>query len=389
MTPLANRFLSESELSQMEPFYPLCAYVCERCYLVQLEAFESPEGIFSEYAYFSSYSTTWLEHARRYAEKAIRELSLGPESSVLEIASNDGYLLRWFAEGGVRVVGIEPARNVAKSAIEAGIPTRIEFFGVETATRFIAEEGKADLVIGNNVLAHVPDLRDFIGGLAIAVKPEGRISMEFPHLLNLIEQCQYDTIYHEHFSYLSLSTVRRMFAAHDLAVVDVEEIPTHGGSLRVWAAPASSAPVANARVDAVLRRELDSGIEELGTYERFGIAVVESKRGLLDFLIARKREGRSIAGYGAPAKGNTLLNYCGIRSDFIDYTVDRSPHKQGHFLPGTHIPIHPVERIAETKPDYVLILPWNIAEEILDQMGFVRDWGGRFISPIPRVTVHA
>jgi 2-polyprenyl-3-methyl-5-hydroxy-6-metoxy-1,4-benzoquinol methylase len=389
MTPLANRFLSESELSQMEPFYPLCAYVCERCYLVQLEAFESPEGIFSEYAYFSSYSTTWLEHARRYAEKAIRELSLGPESSVLEIASNDGYLLRWFAEGGVHVVGIEPARNVAKSAIEAGIPTRIEFFGVETATRFIAEEGKADLVIGNNVLAHVPDLRDFIGGLAIAVKPEGRISMEFPHLLNLIEQCQYDTIYHEHFSYLSLSTVRRMFAAHDLAVVDVEEIPTHGGSLRVWAAPASSAPVANARVDAVLRRELDSGIEELGTYERFGIAVVESKRGLLDFLIARKREGRSIAGYGAPAKGNTLLNYCGIRSDFIDYTVDRSPHKQGHFLPGTHIPIHPVERIAETKPDYVLILPWNIAEEILDQMGFVRDWGGRFISPIPRVTVHA
>jgi SAM-dependent methyltransferase len=388
MTPLANRFLSESDLGRMEPFYPLRAYACESCFLVQLEAFECPQAIFGEYAYFSSYSTTWLEHARAFAVEATRRAGLGPQSLVLEIASNDGYLLRWFRELGIRVLGIEPARNVAQAAIEAGIPTRVEFFGARAARRLAEAGERADLVVGNNVLAHVPDIRDFIEGLALVVKPEGRISLEFPHLLNLIEQTQYDTIYHEHFSYLSLLTVDRMFETMGLRIVDVEELPTHGGSLRVWAARAAPAGAPAPRVEALLRREREAGLEEIATYERFGEAVVASKRDLLEFLIARKREGSSIAAYGAPAKGNTLLNYCGIRGDFIEYTVDRSPHKQGRFLPGTHIPVHPVERIAQTKPEYVLILPWNLRVEIIEQMRCVREWGGRFVTPIPRVAVH-
>ncbi|MGH7684288.1 MAG: methyltransferase domain-containing protein, partial [Vulcanimicrobiaceae bacterium] len=287
------------------------------------------------------------------------------------------------------VLGIEPARIVAEASIANGIPSLIEFFGVDAARKLAVRGETADLVVGNNVLAHVPDLQDFIGGLALAVKPQGRISVEFPHLLNLIEQCQYDTIYHEHFSYLSLGTVQRMFAAHGLTVVDVEELTTHGGSLRVWAAPAPSSPPVAGSVAAQLRRERAAGLDRLATYERFDAAVVESKRTLLEFLIAQKREGRSIAAYGAPAKGNTLLNYCGIRNDFIDYTVDRSPHKQGRFLPGTHIPIYPVERVAETKPDYLLILPWNLRDEIVEQMVFVRAWGCRFVTPIPRVSVHS
>lgn len=389
MTPLANRYLAADELDKMEPFYPLCAYVCEKCFLVQLEEFESPQAIFGDYAYFSSYSTSWLEHARRFANVAVPRLGLGKESLVLEIASNDGYMLRWFAELGVPVLGIEPARNVAEAAIGRGIPTRIEFFGIEAARKLTSQGETADLVIGNNVLAHVPNLDDFIGGLALAVKPHGRISVEFPHLLNLIEQCQYDTIYHEHFSYLSLGTVQRMFAAHGLAVVDVEELPTHGGSLRVWAARAEQAPPSAPSVAALLGREAAAGLDDLATYERFDAAARESKRSLLEFLIARKREGRSIAAYGAPAKGNTLLNYCGIRGDFIDYAVDMSPHKQGRFLPGTHIPIYAVERVAETKPDYLVILPWNLREEIVEQMAFVREWGCRFVTPVPRVAVHS
>lgn len=387
MSPLANRFLFEGELQKMEPFYPLRAYVCESCFLVQLEAFASPQAIFGDYAYFSSFSTTWLEHARNFAESAIEKLSLGPDDLVLEVASNDGYLLRWFRDRGIAVLGIEPAGNVAEAALGEGIPTLVEFFGVECARRLAARGEIADLLIGNNVLAHVPDLNDFVGGLALAVKPAGRISVEFPHLLNLIEHCQFDTIYHEHFSYLSLMTVQRMFAAHDLTVIDVEEIPTHGGSLRVWAARTGSFP-AGPRVAALIERERAAGLDRLPAYERFGAAVMECKRGLLDFLIDCKRAGKTIAGYGAPAKGNTLLNYCGVRADFIDYTVDRNPHKQGRYLPGTHIPIHPPARIAETKPDYVLILPWNLREEIMDQMGFVREWGARFVTAIPNVVVY-
>jgi SAM-dependent methyltransferase len=387
MSPLANRFLFEGELQKMEPFYPLRAYVCESCFLVQLEAFASPQAIFGDYAYFSSFSTTWLEHARSFADDAIEKLALGPKNLVVEVASNDGYLLRWFRERGIGVLGIEPAGNVAEAALGEGIPTRVEFFGVDCARRLAARGEFADLLIGNNVLAHVPDLNDFVGGLALAVKPEGKISVEFPHLLNLIEHCQFDTIYHEHFSYLSLMTVQRMFAAHELTVVDVEEIPTHGGSLRVWAARSGSAPP-SPRVQALIERERTAGLDRVPTYERFAAVVMECKRGLLDFLINCKREGRTIAGYGAPAKGNTLLNYCGVRNDFVDYTVDRNPHKQGRYLPGTHIPIYAPAHIAETKPDYVLILPWNLRDEIVDQMGFIREWGGRFVTAIPSVVVY-
>lgn len=388
MSPLANRYLAADELDKMEPFYPLCAYACAKCFLVQLEEFESPAAIFGDYAYFSSYSTSWLDHARAFAESSIERLKLGPQQLVVEIASNDGYLLRWFKERGVGVLGIEPAANVAEAAVAAGIPSRVEFFGVASARALAARGESADLLVGNNVLAHVPDLNDFIGGLAIAVKPAGLVSLEFPHLLRLIEGRQFDTIYHEHFSYLSLGTVRTMFEAHGLRLVDVEEIPTHGGSLRVWAARQACAPAASARIAEMLAREEAAGLRGIAAYERFGREVGRTKCSLLDFLIGVKREGRRVAAYGAPAKGNTLLNYCGIRSDFIDYTVDRSPHKQGRFLPGTHIPIHPVERIAETKPDYVLILPWNLRDEIIGQMAHIRAWGGRFVTPIPEVAVH-
>ena len=389
MSPLANRFLFEGELQKMESFYPLRAYVCENCFLVQLEAFASPQAIFGDYAYFSSYSSTWLEHAKSFADEAIERLSLGSDHFVLEVASNDGYLLRWFRDRGVGVLGIEPAGNVAEAALGEGIPTRVEFFGVESARRLVEEGCAADLLIGNNVLAHVPDLRDFVGGLALAVKPNGMISVEFPHLLNLIERCQFDTIYHEHFSYLSLTTVRRMFAEHGLTVVDVEEISTHGGSLRVWAMRSDSAKAPTSRVAELIAREIAAGLDRVHTYEQFSTSVMQCKQSLLEFLIEAKRAGKSVAGYGAPAKGNTLLNYCGVRGDFIDYTVDRNPHKVGRYLPGTHIPIHAVTRIAETKPDYVLILPWNLQDEIAEQMSFIRDWGGRFVTAIPRTVVHA
>lgn len=388
MSPLANRYLGPDDLDKMEPFYPLRAYACERCFLVQLEEFESPAAIFGDYAYFSSYSTSWLDHARAFAQTTIERLGLGPQHHVVEIASNDGYLLKWFQEGNVPVLGIEPAANVAQAAVAAGIPSRVEFFGVACARALVARGESADLLVGNNVLAHVPDLNDFIGALAIAVKPKGLVSLEFPHLLRLIEGRQFDTIYHEHFSYLSLGTVRLMFEAHGLRLVDVEEISTHGGSLRVWAARQAAAAPASARVAELLAREEAAGLRVIETYERFGREVGQTKCSLLDFLIAAKREGRRVAAYGAPAKGNTLLNYCGVRSDFIDYTVDRSPHKQGRFLPGTHIAIYPVERIAETKPDFVLILPWNLRDEIIGQMAHIREWGGRFVTPIPEVAVH-
>jgi SAM-dependent methyltransferase len=385
-SPLANSYLEPEDLQRAEPFYPLCVYLCRRCFLAQLPEFEAPEAIFGDYAYFSSYSTSWVDHARRYAAAVSERFGLGSGHRVVEIASNDGYLLRWFVERGVEVLGIEPAKNVAQAAIAAGIPTRVEFFGEESARRLQAEGLGADLIAANNVLAHTPRLNDFVDGLRIALKPAGRATLEFPHLVRLIAENQFDTIYHEHFSYFSLSTVRRVFAAHGLEIFDVEELETHGGSLRIYARHAGSGEISE-RVAAVLERERALGVETVEYYADFAERVRETKRKLLDFLIDARRRGRTVVGYGAPAKGNTLLNYCGVRADFLDYTVDKSPHKQGRFLPGTRIPIHAPERILETRPDYVLILPWNLRHEIVASLPAVRDWGGRFVVAIPETRV--
>jgi SAM-dependent methyltransferase len=372
-----------------EPYYPLTVYVCERCLLVQLPESESPEAIFSDYAYFSSYSNSWLEHARRYVEAMIERFGLGASSQVVEIASNDGYLLQYFAARGVPVLGIEPAANVADAAIAKGIPTRIEFFGADSARRLVGEGIRADLLLGNNVLAHVPVLHDFVEGLALALAPGGVLTMEFPHLARLIAENQFDTIYHEHFSYFTLAVVQRVFAEHSLAVFDVEELPTHGGSLRVYARHADDASKGiGERVAALLAGEAAAGLDRLEGYLAFDGKVREVKRALLEFLIGVRRAGKSVVGYGAAAKGNTLLNYCGAGPDLIDYVVDRSPHKQGRFLPGTRIPIVHPDRLAETRPDFVLILPWNIKEEIMEQMAHVRRWGGRFVVPIPEVAIQ-
>jgi SAM-dependent methyltransferase len=388
MSPMSNSYIAPEDAQKKEPFYPLHAYVCAKCFLVQLPEFESPEHIFSDYAYFSSYSESWLAHAKAYTEAMTARFALGPASRVIEIASNDGYLLQYFAEKAIPVLGIEPAANVAAVAIAKGIASRVQFFGVSTARELAAEGLQADLLLGNNVLAHVPDINDFVAGMKIALKPAGVITMEFPHLLQLMQHNQFDTIYHEHFSYLSFTTVEKVFAAHGLALFDVEELPTHGGSLRIYAAHAGDASKATgARVAALKAREDSAGLADLSTYAAFAEQVRETKRALLEFLIAAKRSGKRVAGYGAPAKGNTLLNYCGIREDFLDYTVDRSPHKQGRFLPGTRIPIHAPEKLRETRPDYVLILPWNLKDEITAQMAHIREWGGRFVVPIPRVEV--
>jgi SAM-dependent methyltransferase len=390
MSPLSNAFLRPDQLNRMEPFYPLHAWVCRSCFLVQLEEFESPERIFSDYAYFSSYSDSWLEYARRYAETMIGRFGYGPSSFVAEIASNDGYLLQYFRQRGVPVLGIEPAANVAAEAERKGIPTLVKFFGTATASELVASGKKADLLIGNNVLAHVPGLNDFVEGMRVFLAPGGVITMEFPHLLRLIHENQFDTIYHEHFSYFSFMVAERVFATHKLTVFDVEEIPTHGGSLRIFARHAanSSLPVA-ARVSELRAREQRAGLDRAETYAAFAEKVRATKRSLLRFLIEARESGKRVAGYGAPAKGNTLLNYCGVRSDLLEYTVDRSPHKQGHFLPGTHIPIHAPEKLRETRPDYVLILPWNLKDEIIEQIADVRSWGGRFVVPIPEVRVIA
>lgn len=390
VSPLANRFLTADQLNQMEPFYPLHAYACSSCFLVQLEEFESPAGIFTDYAYFASYSDSWVEHARAYTDMAITRFGLGPTHRVVEIASNDGYLLQHFVAKGISVLGIEPAANVAAEATRKGIPTLVDFFG-EAMARRLAEAGNgADLLVGNNVLAHVPALNDFLFGMALVLRPGGTITMEFPHLLKLIAESQFDTIYHEHFSYFSLRTVEQAFARHGLQVFDVEELSTHGGSLRIYARHATepAAPVGR-NIEGLREREKAAGLHRLDAYLSFGERVKETKRRLLEFLIDVKRAGKAIVGYGAPAKGNTLLNYCGIRSDFLDYTVDRSPHKQGHFLPGTHIPVYSPDRLTETKPDYLLILPWNLTEEIVGQMAHIRSWGGRFVVPVPAVKVLA
>ena len=386
-SPLANSYVPPERVNAMEPFYPLRALVCGRCFLVQLEEFETPERIFSEYAYFSSYSSSWLEHARAYVEQMTDRLALDGDSHVVEIASNDGYLLQFFHERQVPVLGIEPAANVAKVALQKGIPTLVEFFGRETA-RSLANESAADLLLGNNVLAHVPDLNDFVAGVKILLAPDGVITMEFPHLMRLIEDNQWDTIYHEHFSYFSFLTVSRVFEAHALRLYDVQELSTHGGSLRVFGAHADDEGKPQSEAASELReRERNAGYEQLETYLGYSRRVEADKRQILNFLIDLKQQGLRIAGYGAPAKGNTLLNYCGVRSDFLDFTCDLNPHKQGHFLPGSHIPIRSPEAIREERPDVVLILPWNLTGEIVSQLDFIREWGGRFAARTPELTL--
>jgi SAM-dependent methyltransferase len=384
-SPLANSYLPPERVNAMEPFYPLRALVCGRCFLVQLEEFETPEQIFSDYAYFSSYSTSWLEHCRGYVEQMVKRLELSEHTQVVELASNDGYLLQYFQERRIPVLGIEPAANVAKVALRKGIPTLVEFFGRQTAAS-LAPESSADLLLGNNVLAHVPDLNDFVAGMKILLKPAGVITMEFPHLLRLMEGNQWDTIYHEHFSYFSFLTVSRVFAAHGLRLFDVEELTTHGGSLRIYGCHDDDAGKLDTERALEMRtRELGEGYERLDTYTGYRERVAADKREILAFLIGLKNEGRRVVGYGAPAKGNTLLNYCGVGRDFIDYTCDLNPHKQGSFLPGSHIPIRSPQVIREDRPDVVLILPWNLKDEIVEQLGFIREWGGRFAARTPEL----
>jgi len=388
MSPPCQTHIEPHELNMMERFYPLHAWVCGKCYLVQLEEYVSPDQIFSDYAYFSSYSDSWVEHARRYAEAMIERSKLGTQSLVMEIASNDGYLLQHFKARGVPCRGIEPAANVAEAAIAKGIPTTVKFFGRQAAAEIAREHGKPDLLLGNNVLAHVPDINDFVGGMSILLKQGGVITMEFPHLLRLMDENQFDTIYHEHFSYLSFGTVEKVFAHHGLRLFDVDQIPTHGGSLRIYGCHAADETHPNKPAVEQLRlEEIQRGLNDLATYGAFDARVKATKRKLLNFLVETRNAGKSIVGYGAPGKGNTLLNYCGIRTDFLDYTVDRSPHKQGRFTPGTHIPIVPPERIRETRPDFVLILPWNLQREITQQHAYIKEWGGRFVVPIPSVKV--
>ncbi|HEV7134398.1 MAG TPA: class I SAM-dependent methyltransferase [Gaiellaceae bacterium] len=385
MSPVANDFLREEDLGRMEPYYPLCALVCAQCLLVQLEAFEPPERIFSdEYAYFSSYSQGWLDHARRYTDAVVERFGLGAKSKVVEIASNDGYLLQYFVERGIPVLGVEPTANTAAAAITKGVPTEVRFFGVDAAKDLRAEH-TADLIAANNVLAHVPDLNDFVAGLALLLAPEGVLTIEFPHLLRLLEEAQFDTIYHEHFSYFSLLTASRALERHGLTIFDVEELPTHGGSLRIYAAHVPRPP--GERVVALRERERAAGIEELATYLAFAERVRREKREIVRFFAEQKDAGMSIAGYGAPAKGNTLLNYCGIGRDFIDYTVDLNPHKQGRYLPGTHIPIRDPDEIRRTRPDLVVILPWNLRDEVMEQLAFIREWGGRFAARSPELRI--
>lgn len=388
MSPLCESYVTESGLDRMEPFYPLHVRVCERCFLAQVGDYVSSDHIFTEYAYFSSFSETWLKHAAEYVDMVVNRFNLGQASLAVELASNDGYLLRNFVKKGIPALGVEPAANVAKVAVEKGVPTLVKFFGCETAQAMVAAGQEADLVVGNNVLAQVPDLNDFVGGIRIILKPQGVATLEFPHLMRMMAENQYDTIYHEHFSYFSFITAEKIFAAHDLVLFDVEELPTHGGSIRIYARHQrdTSKPVGQ-RVLEMRARELSAGFDRMETYSTFGEKVKESKRRLLEFFIQAKRSGKRVVGYGAPGKGNTLLNYCGIRTDFLDFTVDRNPYKQGKFLPGTHIPIRTPDKLIEARPDYVLILPWNFKDEIVKQMSVIREWGGQFVVPIPTVEI--
>jgi hypothetical protein len=387
MSPLCESYLSAEAVDAPEVFYPLNVLLCEGCLLVQLPVYVTGEDIFSEYAYFSSYSDSWVAHAKRYADQMIGALGLTSDSLVTEVASNDGYLLQHFVGAGIPVLGVEPAGNVARIAMAKGIRTVVEFLGPDTGAAIAAEYGQADLVAGNNVFAHVPDIRGFAAGLRALVKDSGLVTLEFPHLLRLIERRQYDTIYHEHFSYLSLLTASRALASGGLRIVDVEELSTHGGSLRVHARPVEAGGEPSERVKAVLDAEEAAGLHTVAGHAGFAAEVLRIKTDLLTFLISAAAEGKTVAGYGAPGKGNTLLNHCGIRSDLLEYTVDRSPAKQGKFLPGTHIPIYAPGRLAETKPDYILVLPWNLRDEITEQLSYVRSWGGRLVFPIPALEV--
>lgn len=384
MSPLCESYVDRQNLDKMEAFYPLHVYVCDNCFLVQLLEYVSAQDIYSEYAYFSSYSDSWLNHAKTYVGMIIDRLNLGPKSQVIEIASNDGYLLQYFAQEGIPSLGIEPAANIAETAKKKGIPTIVKFFGQQTAEELVAEGIHGDLVLGNNVLAHVPDINDFVRGLKLLLSSDGVITMEFQYLLELMQENQFDTIYHEHFSYLSFFTVEKIFAEHGLLLFDVEKLPTHGGSLRIYACHhENSSRTITDNVKELKEKEMAFGVNRLETYSSFTEKVKETKRKLCSLLIDLKRKRKSIAGYGAPGKGNTLLNYCGIYNDFIDYTVDRNPYKHGKFLPGTRIPIYPPDKITETKPDYVIILPWNLKDEIMNQIEYIREWRGKFIIPIP------
>jgi SAM-dependent methyltransferase len=387
LSPLCESYVAAADLNAGETFYPLHAYVCGQCFLVQLEQYVSAEEIFRDYAYFSSYSDSWLAHSHAYVEMITRRLRLHQQSLVVELASNDGYLLQYFAEYGVPVLGIEPAENVAKVATEQGIDTLAEFFTLELANQLVRDGVRADLVIGNNVLAQVPDLNDFVAGVKQLLQPDGVVTMEFPHLARLVEENQFDTIYHEHFSYFSFSTACRIFAAHGLSIFDVDEVPTHGGSLRIYAGHDEAAPVVSDAAQQLLESERRDGLDDLGYYRSFAERVEQIRYSLLEFLIEQKKAGKRVVGYGAPGKGNTLLNYCGIRSDLLEFTVDRSPHKQGMFLPGTRIPIYAPEKIDEARPDFIVILPWNIKDEIVSQLEGVAEWGAKFVTAIPEVRV--
>jgi len=390
MSPLCQTQIPPEKLNHYEPFYPLHAYVCNQCFLVQLDEYVAPDQIFSDqYPYFSSYSDSWVEHARRYCEHMQADHDIDKTSFVVELASNDGYLLQHFAKVDVPVLGIEPTANTAAAARKKGIETEVAFFGVETAERVRKQKGGADLIVGNNVLAHVPDIRDFVDGMKCLLADGGIITMEFPHLLNLIDKNQFDTIYHEHFSYLSLLTVQKIFAHFKLTIFDVAEIHTHGGSLRIYARhEQDEEKTVSQRVNVLIQREIDFGLASPAVYEAFAERVYETKRDILSFLIEAKKVGKSIAGYGAPGKGNTLLNFCGIGTDFLDYTVDRSPHKYGTWTPGSRIPIYHPDHIGETRPDYLFVLPWNLIDEIVEQTDYIKVWGGKWVTPIPSLEVH-
>lgn len=388
-SPASNSFVTAEQLNEPETFYPLKVFTCHQCYLVQVDEYKKSDAIFnSDYVYFSSYSTTWLAHAREYANKMVARFGFNTQSQVIEIASNDGYLLQYFHQKNIPVLGIEPTANTAKVAIEKGISSVVDFFGVRLASELKKKNVQADLLLGNNVLAHVPDIVDFVKGLKLALKPQGVITMEFPHLMQLVENNQFDTIYHEHFSYLSFSTVKRIFAAQGLELFDVEELPTHGGSLRIYAKHAedSSKPISEA-VEQLLKKEESKGMNSLAYYDNFQQKALQVKLDLTELLIKLKREGATVAAYGAAAKGNTLLNYCGIKNDLIDFVVDANPHKQGKWLPASHIPVVNEAHLKQTKPQYVIILPWNLKEEITRQLTYIKEWGGRFIVPIPKVEI--
>lgn len=389
MSPLCESFVKADDLNKPEVFYPLHVYVCSNCFLVQVEEFVSPREIYSDYAYFSSYSDSWLAHSKKYVNDMVDRFGFDENSLVAEIASNDGYLLQYFLEKRIPVLGIEPSHHVAAAALKKGVRTVSEFFGASTMPELVAGYGKADLLLGNNVLAHVPDINDFVAGMKGFLKESGLITMEFPHLIRLVEGNQYDTIYHEHFSYLSLTTVDRIFDKHGLCIFDVEELPTHGGSIRIYARHINHRKAQRTgRVKEMLVKENSAGVNSLKYYTGFGERVAETKRQLLEFLIGARRAGKSVVGYGAPGKGNTLLNYCGIRTDFVEYTVDRNPMKHGKYLPGTRIPIFNPEKILQTRPDYVFILPWNLRDEIMEQLTYIGEWGGRFVVPIPELKVY-